>query len=81
MTDGVINPFSDTDEVRVVEELIQQEFWLQKEISDRCPALWTAIKKLLVVFPTPHFLEHNFSVIVHFAQSIEIEPRSLNLMI
>jgi hypothetical protein len=27
-----------------------QEFWLQKEISGRCPSLWGVVKKLLVAF-------------------------------
>jgi hypothetical protein len=70
--DWVINPFSDTEEVGVVvEELIElqndielkpkfkksyQEFWLQTEISDRYPALWTVVKKLLVAFPTSYLV-------------------------
>ena len=56
--DWVINPFSDIEEVGVVEEELTelqndielkpkfkksyQEFWLQKEISDRYPALWSS---------------------------------------
>lgn len=78
--DWVINPFSDPEVDGVVEEqLIElqndielkpkfkksyQEFWLQKEISDRYPALWTVVKKLLVAFPTSYLVERGFSVVI-----------------
>jgi hypothetical protein len=41
-----------------------QEFWLQKEISDRYPAVWREIKKLLISFPTSYLVERGFSVVV-----------------
>jgi hypothetical protein len=78
--DWVIHPFSHTDEVCVVEEeLIQlrndnelkpkfkksnQDFWLQNEICDRYPALWTEIRKLLLAFPASYLVEHGFSTVV-----------------
>jgi hypothetical protein len=34
-----------------------QEFWLQKEIPDRYPAVWSEIKKLLISFPTSYLVE------------------------
>lgn len=76
--DWVINPFSDIEEGVLEEELIDlqndielkpkfkksyQEFWLQKEISDRYPALWRVVKKLLVAFPTSYLVERGFSVV------------------
>jgi hypothetical protein len=41
-----------------------QEFWLQKEIPDRYPAVWREIKKLLISFPTAYLVERGFSVVV-----------------
>ncbi|XP_034274523.1 protein FAM200A-like [Pantherophis guttatus] len=43
---------------------LYQEFWLQKKISDRYPALWTVVKKLLVAFATSYLVEHGFSVVI-----------------
>jgi hypothetical protein len=78
--DWVINPFSDTDEVGIVEEeLIQlrndselkpkfkksyQYFCLQNEICDHYSALWTVIRKLLLAFPTSYLVECGFSAVV-----------------
>lgn len=42
-----------------------QEFWLQKDISTRYPALWSVVKKLLVAFPTSYLAERGFSVVAH----------------
>jgi hypothetical protein len=83
--DWVINPFSDTDEVGIVEEeLIQlrndielkpefkkcyQDFWLQKKLCDRYPALWTVIGKLLLAFPTPYLVERGFSAVVQLCSN------------
>jgi hypothetical protein len=41
-----------------------QEFWLQKEIPDRYPAVWGEIKKLLISLPTSYLVERGFSVVV-----------------
>ena len=95
--DWVINTFSDTDEVGIVEEeLIQlrndtelkpkfeksyQDFWLQNEICDHYPALWTVIRKLLLAFPTSYLVERGFSAVYNFAPSKEIDSRFLNVMI
>lgn len=62
----VINPFSSAEEAGVVkEELMElqndielkpmfkksyQDLWLQKEIADCYPALWTVVRKLPVAF-------------------------------
>lgn len=40
------------------------EFWLQKEISNRYPALWAIVKKLFVAFPTSYLVERGFSVVL-----------------
>ncbi|KAJ8887035.1 hypothetical protein PR048_013250, partial [Dryococelus australis] len=77
--DWVINPFSDTEKVAVLEEeLIElqndielkpkfkksyEEFCLQKEIPDHYPVIWRVVKKLLVAFPTSYLVERGFSVI------------------
>ncbi|KAJ8882298.1 hypothetical protein PR048_014100 [Dryococelus australis] len=77
--DWVINQFSDTEKVVVLEEeLIElqndielkpklkksyEKFRLQKEIPDCYPALWRVVKKLLVAFPTSYLVERCFSVV------------------
>jgi hypothetical protein len=78
--DWVINPFSDIGKVRVLEEELMelqndcelkskfnnsyQEFWLQKEIPGRYPAVWRDIKKLIISFARSYLVEHGFSVVV-----------------
>jgi hypothetical protein len=44
-----------------------QEFWLQKEIPDRYPAVWREIKKLLISY----LVERGFSVV----ERLEITQR------
>lgn len=93
----MIHPFSDTREVAVVNEKLTklqnytelkpkfkklyQEFWLQKEITDCYSALWTVVKKLLVVFPIYYLMEHAFGVVPNFSFSKEIDSRLLKVVI
>ncbi|XP_026579775.1 LOW QUALITY PROTEIN: zinc finger MYM-type protein 6-like [Pseudonaja textilis] len=89
--DWVINQFLDTKEDGVGEEqLIElkndielkpkfkksyQEFWLQKEISDCYPALWTIVKKLLVAFPTSYLVERGFQLLSKQRNRLQITER------
>ena len=40
-----------------------QYFWLQKEISERYPALWKKVKMLVIAFPTSYLVERGFSAV------------------
>ena len=40
-----------------------QDFWLQKEISERYPALWKKVKMLVMAFPTSCLVERGFSAV------------------
>ena len=99
--DWVINPFLDIRNAgELEEELIElqndielkpkfkhsyQEFWLQKNISVRYPALWAVVQKLLVAFPTSYLVEQGFSRVTQLLSKqrnrIKIaERRDLRLM-
>lgn len=40
-----------------------QQFWLQKEIPERYPKLWEAIKLYFIAFPTSYMAERGFSAV------------------
>lgn len=40
-----------------------QEFWLQKEVSERYPGLWEAVKIYFIAFPTSYMAECGFSAV------------------
>uniref|UniRef100_A0A5S6QPJ2 DUF4371 domain-containing protein n=1 Tax=Trichuris muris TaxID=70415 RepID=A0A5S6QPJ2_TRIMR len=40
-----------------------QAFWLQPQIPNLYPRLWTVVKKLLIAFPSSYLVERGFSVV------------------
>lgn len=40
-----------------------QDFWLQKNISDRYPSLWNKVKMYFIAFPTSYLVERGFSAV------------------
>ncbi|XP_053159163.1 LOW QUALITY PROTEIN: protein ZBED8 [Hemicordylus capensis] len=40
-----------------------QQFWLQKQIPELYPGLWTIVQKLLIAFPSSYLVERGFSAV------------------
>lgn len=65
--DWIINSFSETEKVGVMEEELTELQNYTKSFNCRgncCPALWTVVKKFPVAFPTSCLSERDFNVVI-----------------
>ena len=48
-----------------------QDFWLQKAVRERYPALWNKVKPYFIAFPTSYLVEKGFSAVFFASKEID----------
>ena len=56
---------STNEELKPMFEQGYHTFWLQKEITILCSALWVNVQKLLTAFPSSYLVEQGFSAVMN----------------